>query len=130
MVPRARSRQATLVLLGLFATFLVAGPAAGEPPQVAAKRAEAQRVLDQIHSLDVKLEKAIEAYNGATDELAAIERQRALNTRHLAIARSNLTVAQRRLGQRLRSIYTSQQDDSTLAILLGSRSLKIGRAHV
>jgi cell wall-associated NlpC family hydrolase len=120
---RARSRQATFVVLGLFATFLVAGPAAGEPPQVAAKRAEAQRVLDQIHSLDVQLEKTIEAYNGATNDLAAIERQSALNTRHLSIARSNLTVAQRHLGQRLRAIYTSQQEDSTLAILLGSRSL-------
>ncbi len=102
---------------------LVAGPAAGEPPQVAAKRAEAQRVLDEIHSLDVQLEKAIEAYNGASSDLAAIERERALNTRHLAIARRNLIVAQRHLGERLRAIYTSEQDDSTLAILLGSRSL-------
>jgi peptidoglycan DL-endopeptidase CwlO len=120
---RARSRQATLVCLGLLATVLIAGPAAGEPPQVTAKRAEAQRVLDQIHSLDVQLEKAIEAYNGATDTLAAIERDRALNTRHLAIARHNLVVAQQHLGERLRAIYTSEQDDSTLAILLGSSSL-------
>jgi cell wall-associated NlpC family hydrolase len=119
----ARGRQATIALIALSASFLVAGPAAGEPPQIAAKRAEAQRVLDEIHSLDVRLEKAIEDYNGASDKLLTIERERALNTRHLAIARRNLTVEQRRLGARLRAIYTSDQEDSTLAILLGSRSL-------
>ncbi len=120
---RTRIRQATIALIALSASFLVTGPAAGEPPQIAAKRAEAQRVLGEIHSLDVQLEKAVEEYNGASDRLLTIERERALNTRHLAIARRNLTVEQRRLGARLRAIYTSDQEDSTLAILLGSRSL-------
>ncbi len=119
----AHRRQASLVLLGLIVTVLVAGPAAGEPPQIAAKRAEAQRVLNEIHALDVQVEKAVEAYNGATSELASIERQTALNTRHLQIARSNLRIAQQRLGARLRAIYTDESDDSTLAILLGSRSI-------
>jgi peptidoglycan DL-endopeptidase CwlO len=120
---RARMRQATIVVLALSASALAAGTATAEPPQISAKRAEAQRVLNEIHSLDVQLEKAVEAYNGASDQLAAIERQRALNSRHLEIAKSNLTIAQRRLGERLKSIYTSDQEDSTLAILLGSRSL-------
>ena len=100
-----------------------AAGATAEPPQITAKRAEAQRVLDEIHSLDVQLEKAIEAYNGATDQLAAIERERALNTRYFTIAKHNLKVAQTRLAARLRAIYTSDQEDSTLAILLGARSL-------
>ena len=103
--------------------LLAAASATAEPPQITAKRAEAQRVLNEIHSLDVQLEKAIEAYNGASDQLAAIERERALNTRHYSIAKSNLKLAQRRLGARLRAIYTSDQEDSTLAIILGSRSL-------
>jgi peptidoglycan DL-endopeptidase CwlO len=123
---RARRRQATLVSLvafGLATAVVVAGPAAGEPPQIAEKRAEAQRVLAEIRSLDSQLEHATEAYNGATDELTQIEAQRALNTRHLAIAKNNLVIAQRRLGLRLRAMYTEQQDDSTLAILLGSRNL-------
>ena len=124
---RARIRQVTLVfgiaVLAAAATMVVAGPAAGEPPAIAAKRAEAQRVLAEIQSLDSQLEHAIEAYNGATDQLTRIEAQRALNTRHLAIARSNLVIAQRRLGLRLRAMYTRPQDDSTLAILLGSHSL-------
>jgi cell wall-associated NlpC family hydrolase len=120
---RARRRQATFVVLALVVSLLAVQTAAGEPPGIASKRAQAQQVLNEIHSLDVELEKAIEAYNGASSELASIERERALNTRHLSIARHNLTVAQRRLGQRLSAIYTSEQDDSTLAILLGSHSL-------
>jgi peptidoglycan DL-endopeptidase CwlO len=120
--PRTR-RQATIVLFGLLATFVIAGPAVGEPPQVSAKRAEAQRVLNEIQALDSQLEKAVEAYNGATEQLAAIQRERALNTRHLAIAKRNMTIAQRRLGDRLRALYKANQENSTLAILLGSHTL-------
>jgi peptidoglycan DL-endopeptidase CwlO len=119
---RTRIWQATIVIFALSASVLVAESAA-EPPQIAAKRAEAQRVLNEIHSLDVQLEKRIEEYNGASDKLLTIERERALNTRHLAIARRNLSVSQHRLGERLRAIYTAGQEDSTLAILLGSHSL-------
>jgi cell wall-associated NlpC family hydrolase len=119
----ARARQATAVFLVASAALLAAASATAEPPQITAKRAEAQRVLNEIHSLDVELEKSIEAYNGASDQLAAIERERALNTRHYVIAKSNLKLAQQRLGARLRAIYTSDQEDSTLAIILGSRSL-------
>ena len=100
-----------------------AAAATAEPPQITAKRAEAQQVLNEIQSLDVQLEKAVEAYNGATDQLTMIERERALNTRHYAIARRNLKVAQSRLAARLRAIYTSDQEDSTLAVLLGAKSL-------
>jgi cell wall-associated NlpC family hydrolase len=107
----------------LAAALLAAASATAEPPQIAAKRAEAQRVLSEIHDLDVQLEKASEAYNGATDQLLEIERERALNTRHFSIAKNNLTVAQQRLAARLRAIYTSDQESSTLAILLGSSSL-------
>jgi cell wall-associated NlpC family hydrolase len=122
----ARRRQATLVSLvavGLATVVVVAGPAAGEPPQIAAKRAEAQRVLAEIQSLDSQLEQAVEAYNGATDQLTRIEAQRALNTRHLSIAKHNLVIGQRRLGNRLRAMYTQPEEDSTLAILLGAHSL-------
>jgi cell wall-associated NlpC family hydrolase len=126
VVLRTHRRQATLVCLialGLVTTVVVAGPAAGEPPQIAAKRAEAQRVLDEIQSLDSQLERAVEAYNGATEDLTRIEAERALNTRHLSIAKNNLVVAQRRLGDRIRAMYKQPQDDSTLAILLGAHSL-------
>ena len=108
---RAHSRQATFVLIALLAALLAAQAATAEPPQITAKRAEAERVLGEIHSLDVQMEKAIEAYNGATDQLSAIERERALNGRELAVARHNLYVSQRRLGARLRSMYTDGEED-------------------
>jgi peptidoglycan DL-endopeptidase CwlO len=120
---RARRRQATFVLLALGVSLLAAGPVSAEPPQISEKRAEAQRVLNDIHALDSQMEQAIEAYNGATEELAGIERETALNTRHLQITRNNLTLAQQRLAARLKAIYTSGEEDSTLAILLGSHSI-------
>jgi peptidoglycan DL-endopeptidase CwlO len=122
----ARRRQATFVLLALLATVLAAlgaQVARAEPPAITAKRAEAQRVLGEIHALDVQMEKAIEAYNAATDELATIERESNLNAQHLVIAKHNLYVSQRRLGARLRALYTQGEEDSTLAILLGSHSI-------
>ena len=116
-----------LLLLRLLAiagtALLFVGPALAEPPQIAAKRAEAERILAEIQSLDAELEGAVEAYNGATEQLAAIDRERAINARHLTLARRNLVVSQRRLGDRLRAIYMSDQEDSTLAVLLGSHSL-------
>jgi peptidoglycan DL-endopeptidase CwlO len=122
---RVRMRQATFVVIALLAAFFAAQVAKAEPPAIAAKRAEAQRVLGEIHTLDVQLEKAIEAYNGATDQLAAIERARALNSRHLVIAKNNLKVSRSRLAGRLRAMYTSDQsqDESTLEIILGSHSI-------
>ena len=103
--------------------LLAAGAAFAEPPQIEAKRAEAQRVLEEIQSLDGELGSAIEAYNGATEQLSEIDREREVNARHLQIARHNLAVLQQRLGARLRAIYMSSEENSTLAVLLGSRSL-------
>jgi peptidoglycan DL-endopeptidase CwlO len=120
---RAHMRQATFVLVALLASMLAAQVARAEPPAIAAKRAEAQQVLGEIHALDVQMEKAIEAYNGATDQLAAIERERALNTGELSVAKHNLYVSQHRLAARLREMYTDGQENSTLAILLGSHSI-------
>jgi cell wall-associated NlpC family hydrolase len=79
--------------------------------------------LNEIHSLDVELERSIEAYNGATEQLAAIDREQETNQRHLRVARNNLAIAQHRLGDRLRAIYVSGEVDSALAILLGSSNL-------
>ena len=123
---RTRRRQATLVCLvalGLAAAVVVAGPAAGEPPAIAAKRAEAQRVLGEIQSLDSQLDRRDRGLQRGDRRSRRIEAERALNTRHLSIAKNNLVVAQRRLGDRIRAMYKQPQDDSTLAILLGSHSL-------
>ena len=111
------------VLVALVVAFVAAGAAAAEPPQISAKRAEAQRVLAQIQELDGELGLAIEAYNGATAELDGIRAARRVNAGHLGVARKNLKVAQRVLSQRLNALYKSDAEDSTIGVLLGSNSL-------
>jgi cell wall-associated NlpC family hydrolase len=119
-----------VVLVAVVASLVVAGSATGEPPQISAKRAEAQRVLDQIQELDGELEHAIEAYNQATSELQRIRAAREVNKGHLHVARRNLKTAQRVLAARLKVLYKSDEEDSTIAILLGSRSLSDFLARV
>src|SRR5213076_1361256 len=64
-----------------------------------------------------------EAYNRANVELAQIKSDLADNTRRLAVAKRSLKNAQRQLSSRLVELYTSDGQDSTLAVLLGASSL-------
>ena len=108
-----------LLVVALFA----AGSATGEPASVGSKQAQAQSVLAQIQSLDASLEHAIEAYNLANERLEAIRSDLRENREELAIAEGNLKRAQRALASRVVAIYTSGESDSTLDVLVGSRSL-------
>jgi cell wall-associated NlpC family hydrolase len=111
------------VLLSLAA--LAAAPAAlAEPGPVAAKRAEAQTVMNQIHGLDANLEQAVEAYNLANVKLGRIESDLRENRRELKIAQSNLARARATLQARLVQMYTSGNPDSGFAVLLGASSIE------
>jgi cell wall-associated NlpC family hydrolase len=113
-----------LSLVAIFAVSLIgAGSATAEPPSVASKQAQAQSVLAQIQSLDASMEHAIEAYNLANERLRAIRRDLEQNREVLTIAQGNLKRAQRALANRAVAIYTSGETDSTLDVLVGSRSL-------
>ena len=94
-----------------------------ESSSLAFKEAQVQQVLAQISSLDASLAQAVEAYNQATAKLARIESDLSVNTHRLAIARRNLRRSQRELAARLVALYTSGEDQSTLAVLLGATSL-------
>jgi cell wall-associated NlpC family hydrolase len=100
---------------------VTAVPATGDT--VASKRAEAQSVLNQIQQLDSSLERAVEAYNLANVKLAHIKHDLSQNTTSLHVAKRSLKNAQRELSSRLVDLYTSQNQDSTLVVLLGSSSL-------
>jgi cell wall-associated NlpC family hydrolase len=91
---------------------------------VAAKQAQAQQVLGQIQQIDRNLNGAVEAYNLANVRLHRIEGDLRENKKQLTLARSNLRVAQKSLAARLVSAYTTTQDNSTLAVLLGSSSFE------
>jgi cell wall-associated NlpC family hydrolase len=80
-------------------------------------------VLQQIQQLDSSLERAVEAYDLANVKLARIKRDLASNTRDLAVARRSLKTSQRQLSSRLIDLYTSEGQDSTLAVLLGASNL-------
>jgi cell wall-associated NlpC family hydrolase len=90
---------------------------------VASKRAEAQSVLNQVQQLDSSLERAVEAYDLANVKLRNIKHDLSENTQSLAVAKRSLHSSQRQLSQRLVDLYTSQSQDSTLVVLLGSSSL-------
>ena len=105
------------------AVFALAAVPAFADPTVASKQAEAQSVLGQIQKLDSSLERAVEAYNRANVELARIRSDLADNTRRLTIAKRSLKSAQRQLSSRLVDLYTSEDQDSTLVVLLGASNL-------
>jgi len=114
--------RAVAVVLGMATALLAAVPALADP-RLDSKRAEAQRVLADIQELDSRLEKAIEAYNGATVRLGQIERELQVNRREIKVARGNLRVAQARLGTRLRDLYIAGDSPSTFELLLGATSI-------
>jgi cell wall-associated NlpC family hydrolase len=121
--PVPARRQALVVLLSLAA--LAAAPSAlAEPGPVAAKRAEAQAVMNQIHGLDANLEQAVEAFNLANVKLGRIESDLRENRRELRIAQGNLARARATLEARLIEMYTSGSDNNGFAVLLGARSIE------
>jgi cell wall-associated NlpC family hydrolase len=110
-------------LLGLVATLATAGGATAEPSQVEQQQARAQSVLAQIQQIDSDLSHAIEAYNLANVKLDRIKSDLVRNKRHLGLAKQNLGSAEKRLADRVVSLYTSGEENSTVAVLLGASSL-------
>jgi cell wall-associated NlpC family hydrolase len=102
--------------------LLLVGTASADP-DIQSKREQAQAIMVELQNLDANLGVAIEAYNGATVELDRIDGELDVNARHLVAARKSLNVAQRRIAERLRDLYVSGDGDTTLDVLLGSRSL-------
>ena len=98
------------------------GPASADP-DIQAKRDQARAIVAQLDQLDGELAHTIEAYNYANVELDRIDGELKLNGKHLVAARKSLKVSQKRIATRLRELYVKGEGDSTLEVLLGSRSL-------
>ena len=116
-------RQAQAFLLGVVA-LAAAASANADPGSVAGKQAQAQQVLSQIQQIDQSLGAAVEQYNLANVKLHKIEGDMRENKKQLTLARANLKISQKSLAARLVSAYTSTEDNTTLAVLLGSTSLE------
>ena len=121
-VIRSLKRQAPVLLVVVAAAFVAAGSATGDP-SVSAKQAQAQQVMGQIQELDSSLHRAQSRYEAATSKLHAIEHSLKINKIGLRAARANLGKAQVALAQRLVAIYTTRDDQSELAVLLGAQSI-------
>ena len=80
-------------------------------------------MIAQINGLDSSLNKAAEAFNAANVGLDRLKRQLVTNQQELTFARANLKKAHAVLGQRLVALYTADQSDNGIAILLGASSL-------
>jgi cell wall-associated NlpC family hydrolase len=107
------------MLVGL----LLVTAAGAHADRIGAKRAQARAVLVNLQSLDAAAQRANSRYQQASGRLHQVERQLTVNRQALGVARGNLSRAQRALEKRLFAIYTSGEEQSTLAVILGARSL-------
>jgi peptidoglycan DL-endopeptidase CwlO len=119
-----RRSQTLAIVVSIAVALAVAGSATAQSGSVSSKRAEAESVLAQIQSLDASLEHAVDAYNLANERLDEIKGDLNENRILLAIAADNLRAAQRTLAARMVAVYTSEEPDSTLDVLVGSQSLE------
>ncbi len=110
-------------MLAAVVSAAVAAGAAHADPSIDSKRAQAQQVLAQLRQLDASAQRANNRYQQATLELQRLQRGLKINTQALGVARTNLVRAQAALAQRLVAIYTTRDDQSTLGVLLGAKSL-------
>jgi peptidoglycan DL-endopeptidase CwlO len=80
-------------------------------------------VLVKLQQLDAAAQRANSRYQTASRTLRRVEHQLQVNRQALGVARGNLGRAQRILAKRLVAIYTSDDQQSSLAVILGSKSL-------
>nr|MBA3843235.1 hypothetical protein [Actinomycetota bacterium] len=121
-----RTRHVTvLVLLGcvVLSALMIALPAGGAPPSVSEKQRQANAILAQLGALDSDLNRAVESYNGARLHLGQTQRAIRSNTFVLGVARHNLKRSRKNIAERLRTLYMSGDQQSTVEIILGAKSL-------
>ena len=112
-----------VALLTTAAIGLTSHSAAAARPGVERKRAEAQLVLGQIQQLDLRVERAAEAYNLATIRLDETATAIRANAHDVTIARSNLQRAQQLLSAHVVTLYTSDDGTSGHEGLLGGDNI-------
>jgi peptidoglycan DL-endopeptidase CwlO len=112
------------LLSGLLVVGLLGATATrAHADQIGAKRAQAKSVLDRLQQLDAAAQLANSRYEAASLRLKTVQRQLDVNQQALGVARGNFAQGQRALAQRLVAIYTSDDQQSSLAVILGARSL-------
>jgi len=122
-VPR-RQAAISALLVGLLVVGLIGATAPrAHADQIGAKRAQAQGVLMQLQRLDAAAQRANSRYQSASRGLRHVEHELGVNRLALGVAHGNLARSQRSLENRLVAIYTTEDQQSSLAVILGARSL-------
>ena len=122
-MPRRHVALLALLIGLLLAAVLATSVPGAQAGSIGAKRAQAQAVLARLQQLDSAAQVANSRYHVATRKLRLVERNLRVNHQALGVARGNLDHAQHALAKRLVEIYTTQDQQSSLAVLLGARSL-------
>src|SRR5581483_1188090 len=118
-----RTTLAIAAAVGVAAALAGVLPAASTKDRLREKRAQAAAVLAQVNALDRQFEASVEAWNGARYELTVTRRELAADRVRLALAQRARSVAVAELAARVRALYESGDEPTTLGILLGSSSL-------
>jgi peptidoglycan DL-endopeptidase CwlO len=121
--PRRLAIVSALLIGLLLAGLLGASPPGAHADRISAKRAQARSVLLQLQKLDAAAQLANSRYEAASRSLRLVEHQLRVNRQALGVAHGNFRRAQRTLMRRLVAVYTSEDQQSSLAIILGARSL-------
>jgi cell wall-associated NlpC family hydrolase len=122
-VPRQQVALSALLIGLLLAGLFGASAPGARADQIGAKRAQAQGVLVKLQQLDAAAQRANSRYQAANQHLRRVEHQLRVNRQALGVARTNFGRAERTLAKRLVAIYTSEDQQSSLAVILGARSL-------
>ncbi len=122
-MPRRHVALLALLIGLLLAAVLATSVPGAQAGSIGAKRAQAQAVLARLQQLDSAAQVANSRYHVASRKLRLVERNLRVNHQALGVARGNLGRAQHALANRLVEIYTTQDQQSSLAVLLGARSL-------
>ncbi|HTI35193.1 MAG TPA: NlpC/P60 family protein [Miltoncostaea sp.] len=99
-----------------------AGIATTEPAAIEAKRAEVSRIQSELDSINVQVEQAAEAYNGARYELGQVTDRIDANERQSVQTEKDLVASRKVLAERLRALYASP-DPSLIEVLINSGSI-------
>ncbi len=125
-----RTVRPALLLLAVLAVLLgTAGARADESAETQQLQAEgdalaakSRSVVLELYALESRLARAQARIAELEARSAAVARERASAERHLAVVRATLGVAETRLAERIRQLYTEDAPDP-LAVLLGAESL-------
>ncbi len=80
-------------------------------------------MLARLQQLEAAEGRANSRFQIASAKLRHLEHELGVNRQALGVARGNLSRAQHALAKRLVAIYTTQDEQSSLAVILGARSL-------